>query len=135
MDVSRSFKVCDLTLSSLAELKSNELYALGSWDNNLYIFNMNYGTKVFGESLHDDAISSILFDKHKSILYTGSWDCSVKSWSYKGGSIDTTTEEPIFESTAQISCLHMSSDGNLLLYGDIEGNIQLMDMRDRDIIT
>lgn len=46
---------------------------------------MNYGTKVFGESLHDDAISSILFDNHKSILYTGSWDCSVKSWSYKGG--------------------------------------------------
>ena len=87
----------------------------------MYIFNLNYGTKVFSDALHDDAISAIAFDKTRGQLYTGSWDCSVKGWASKSGSVDMTTEEPLFESTNQISCLHLSSDGNILLYGDIEG--------------
>jgi len=50
MSVSRSFKVCDLSLSSVAEIKKNELYAvcklfgdpfnkfLSSWDHGIIIF-------------------------------------------------------------------------------------------------
>jgi len=135
MSVSRSFKVCDLSLSSVAELKKNELYALGSWDNNLYIFNLNYGTKVFSEPLHEDAISYITFDPIKSTLYTTSWDCTVRSWGYKSGQIDTNYSQIIAETNSQISKMKLSSDGNLLLYGDLEGYVHLHDLRKQQGIT
>jgi len=135
MIVSRSFKVCDMSLSSIVQLKENELYALGAWDNNVYIFNLNYGTRVFSESLHNDAISQIVYDPNRSVFCTGSWDCSVKAWGYKGGQIDTSSEDLLAEMNSQISKMTMSSDGNLLLFGDIEGNIHLVDMKTHQTIT
>lgn len=32
---------------------------LGSWNNNLYIFNLNYGNKIDSVEAHHDAISTI----------------------------------------------------------------------------
>jgi len=96
---------------------------------------LNYGTKVFSEPLHEDAISYITFDQNKSTLYTTSWDCTVRSWGYKGGQIDTNYSQIIAETNSQISKMKLSSDGNLLLYGDLEGYVHLHDLRKQQGIT
>lgn len=44
--VIKSFKICNFCLSSLIPLKNDEIFAIGSWDNKLYIFNLNYGNKT-----------------------------------------------------------------------------------------
>jgi factor associated with neutral sphingomyelinase activation len=59
--VIKSFKICDLNLSGLVAIKEDELFAIGSWDNKLYIFNLNYGSKVKVISNHNESISAICF--------------------------------------------------------------------------
>ena len=76
----KSFKVSDFVLSSIAMLKSDETYAIGSWDNNIYLFNIVYGSRSKPFPAHDNSISDLLyFSKHKKIV-TSSWDCSIKTF-------------------------------------------------------
>ena len=76
--VIKSFKICDLNLSSFVALKEDEIYAIGCWDNKLYIFNLNYGSKIKVISAHNESISSIIYLNNSNILLTASWDCTVK---------------------------------------------------------
>ena len=41
----KSFKICDFVLSSITMLKTDETFAIGSWDNNIYLFNIVYGSR------------------------------------------------------------------------------------------
>jgi len=59
----------------------------------------------------------------------------VRAWGYKGGQIDTSSEDLLAEMNSQISKMTMSSNGDLLLFGDIEGNIHLVDMKTHQTIT
>ena len=40
---------------------------LGGWDNNIYIYNLNYGNKIYSDQAHSDAISSLVFDSNNVI--------------------------------------------------------------------
>ena len=42
---------------------------LGGWDNNIYIYNLNYGNKIYSDQAHGDAISSLVFDSTRVITY------------------------------------------------------------------
>lgn len=43
----------------MEEIKEDEVYAIGCWDNKLYIFNLNYGSKTSTIEAHNDSISAV----------------------------------------------------------------------------
>jgi len=123
-----------LSLSCATCIKDNELYALGGWDNNIYIYNLNYGNKIYSDQAHGDAISSLVFDSTKNIIYSASWDCTLKKWQFRNGNIDKNSEDLVAENNCQITKVNISKDGNLLGYGDEEGGVHLKDLRSEEIV-
>lgn len=91
--VIKSFKICDLNLSGFVPIKEDEIFAIGSWDNKLYVFNLNYGSKVKVISIHNESISSICYLSACSTLFTASWDCTVRSLQVYDGVIDEDSED------------------------------------------
>jgi WD40 repeat protein len=59
--VLKSFKVTKLALACCTEIVQREIYALGAWDNFIYLFNLSYGNSICQVEAHDDAISCILY--------------------------------------------------------------------------
>lgn len=140
----KSFKVSDLALSTM-EVISNEIIAvmlllpllsflsfpkqIGSWDNCLYIFNLNYGSSIAKIAAHEDAISSMVYMRSKDQLVTASWDCTVRFWQLtEGRATDDLFYERMIEHDNLISALTVSEPKNILLFGDSEGQIQCFDI-------
>lgn len=84
----KSFKICDFTLSCIAVLRVDEIYAIGSWDNNIYLFNTVYGSKSKPFPAHDNSVIDIIFLPRRKTLVSASWDCSIKMFRYVGSVLD-----------------------------------------------
>ncbi len=84
--VLKSFKISEFCLSAWAVVKEGEVFALGSWDNMIYIFNLVYGSRSKPLQAHDNSVSALLFLPLQSRLISASWDCTLKSWDYSGHS-------------------------------------------------
>jgi len=69
----------------MVAIKEDEIFVIGGWDNKLYVFNLNYGSKVKILSAHNESVSSLCFFPTSSILFSASWDCTVKSYLCEDG--------------------------------------------------
>ena len=76
----KSFKICSFCLSCITTLKDSELFGLGSWDNKIYLFNVNYGSKIKTINAHNDSISDLVYLKKKQLLISSSWDCTLRGF-------------------------------------------------------
>jgi WD40 repeat protein len=85
----KSFKICEFCLSSIVPIKGDELFAIGSWDNNIYMFNIVYGSKSKPIIAHDNSVSDVVFLPKRKRLVSSSWDCSIKFWRLIGGNLDS----------------------------------------------
>lgn len=84
----KSFKICDYCLSAIVPIKGDELFALGSWDNNLYLFNVIFGSRSQPYAAHDNSVSDLLYLQKKKRLVSSSWDCSIKTLRVVGNNFD-----------------------------------------------
>lgn len=57
------------------------LYAGGSWDNSLKVFNVGRGKPVASITKHLDVITCVALDDCGSYIVTGSMDCTCIVWS------------------------------------------------------
>lgn len=94
---------------------------IGAWDNNIYLFNIVYGSKSKPFPAHDNSISDLVYMPKRKKIFTGSWDCSIKSFRYVGNIVDS--QEQIWDHDNQISAIAANPDQNILSFGDIQGNI------------
>lgn len=61
---------------------------------------------------------------------SSSWDCSIKIWRVAGSNLDNET---IFhDHDNQITCLAVDEQETMLAFGDIEGNIIVMNLDERE---
>ncbi|EGR33579.1 neutral sphingomyelinase activation associated factor, putative [Ichthyophthirius multifiliis] len=133
--VIKSFKICDLNLSSFVVLKEDEIFAIGCWDNKLYIFNLNYGSKIKIIKAHNESISSIGYLKSKCVLLTASWDCTVKSFDCEDGIINETSEDLFWDHDSQITNLAINQQEIYVAVGDVDGNVIILDFKNKNKIA
>ncbi|KAJ3323954.1 hypothetical protein HDV06_000930 [Boothiomyces sp. JEL0866] len=77
---------------------------------------------------HSGAVSCIKFDAHDAnILYSGSWDHSVRVWDLQE-ELNTTT----MNCEKVITCMGYLSESKLIMTGHIDGSIRLWDPRSKD---
>lgn len=62
---------------------------IGSWDNNIYLFNIVYGSRSKPFPAHDNSINDLIYLQSKKKLISASWDCSIKMFRYVGNIIDS----------------------------------------------
>ena len=117
--VLRSITVSTMTISTLLPLPNNKTILLGSKDNNLCAYSIEYSRTSDYLPVHSDAISCM--DWRAGVLATGSWDSSVKLWQCSEvNGYKVRLEKDLLatlEHTSQVTCLHLCSDNSQLVVG------------------
>ncbi|XP_070575197.1 protein FAN-like isoform X2 [Ptychodera flava] len=133
----RSVNLSNMALSSLAIMPDDKTILVSCWDNNVYLYSIEYGRAVDTIMAHDDAVSSIWWDN--DILVTASWDSTIKMWNYSpsNGGKRTLPTEVIAELDHEtgVSCLCVSNDGTMILSGTKEGQVYLWDAETHVLIS
>ncbi|KAG4071183.1 hypothetical protein HA402_001173 [Bradysia odoriphaga] len=76
----RSVFIGSLPLSCCVKIPETSTIVLGSWDNTIMTYNLDFGRVSNVIPAHDDAVSTLTILPKLGILISGSWDCSVKIW-------------------------------------------------------
>ncbi|XP_068621017.1 protein FAN-like [Battus philenor] len=79
----RSIVLSSTPLSSCVMVDENTV-AAGSWDNEIYLYNVEYGRVVESFRAHDDSVSCLLWIDKEHFLISGGWDGVVRVWGNVG---------------------------------------------------
>jgi factor associated with neutral sphingomyelinase activation len=105
----RSFNPCNLALSScVLDPDQESLITIGSWDNNVYLYSIDYGRIMDTLYAHDDAVSCIQLKN--DTLATGSWDSTLKIWKYKSSGVSKVKKKKTSFSKSLKKYLKLDSD-------------------------
>ncbi|XP_045191782.2 protein FAN-like isoform X2 [Mercenaria mercenaria] len=74
----RSVTVANMALSSCIVMPDCKTVICGAWDNNVYFYSVEYGNILDTLHAHDDAVITIYW--RNDLLFTASWDSTVKLW-------------------------------------------------------
>mgnify|MGYP000853850081 CR=1 FL=1 len=126
----KSFKICEVCISAIVAVKADELYALGSWDNNIYLFNIASGNKSKPVVAHNNSISDLKYLQRKKRILSSSWDCYIKMWRVVGSNLDN--EEELIDHDNQITCMAVDDEEQCLAFGDVEGNVVSVNIEEKE---
>lgn len=79
----RSVILSSTPLSSCVIVDDNTV-AVGSWDNEIYLYDVEYGRVVESFRAHDDSVSCLLWLEKERLLISGGWDGVVRVWGNVG---------------------------------------------------
>ncbi|XP_015181599.1 PREDICTED: protein FAN-like isoform X1 [Polistes dominula] len=130
----RSVPLSSLPLSSCISYytaSSHNILVVGSWDNSLIFYDIEFGKTIDTLRAHEDAISCLAWSPSRQIVISGSWDCTAKVWqSYVSGSKIKPSEYFIaqLDHDSKITCMDISSNEMLLVSGTEDGELFLWSM-------
>jgi WD40 repeat protein len=136
---------CLKSIAVRSTINSNErcsLAFIGSDDHTLYIYNLETGTSIFSQVLHDDVITDLYITNRSTptLLCTSSIDATVRFWSLEN-LIFIQEDSYVFENNYHLSstiemqydisfdssctCMHVVEEHSLLAVGCQDGSIYL----------
>jgi len=133
----RSINISNMALSSMKLMPDGKTALIGSWDNNVYVYNLEYGKITATICAHDDAVSDICWNN--KLLVTSSWDSTVKLWQY-------TPDVPVkrnlidklivcLDHDTGVNCISMNASNTLLLSGTDDGQVYLWDIETHTLLS
>ncbi|XP_048732353.2 protein FAN-like [Ostrea edulis] len=126
----RSFNVSNMALSSCLVMPDNKTIVVGSWDNFVYFYSIEFGRILDTLKAHDDAVSSVIWKK--KILLTASWDSTAKVWQFTPPSEPHNFDPAVFigqlDHESGVSCQDVDETGSLLVSGTKEGQVIIWDI-------
>lgn len=121
----RSFNVSNMALSSCLVMPDNKTIVVGSWDNFVYFYSIEFGRILDALKAHDDAVSSVIWKNN--ILITASWDSTSKIWQFTPSSELHRFDSAVFvgqlDHESGVSCQGVDETGSLLVTGTEEGQV------------
>ncbi|XP_033626549.1 protein FAN-like [Asterias rubens] len=136
----RSISISSMPLSSLCAMPDGKTVLVGSWDNSLYLYSIEYGRIVDKLMAHDDAVSALCLQD--GVLVTASWDSTVKVWTVEdlckegNGVVRLNNAQMTAELDHEtgVSCLDVSSDNSLVLSGTRDGTVYVWELATQSIL-
>ncbi|KAK6184595.1 hypothetical protein SNE40_007040 [Patella caerulea] len=126
----RSVNMSSMALSSCIVMPDNKTIVVGSWDNHVYFYSIEYGRVKETLSAHDDAVSSLAWKSN--LLYTASWDSTIKIWEYIQDSSTNTFQTPEYMSQLDhdcgVTCFTLDDPVSFLVSGTIDGSLCIWDL-------
>ncbi|XP_018570993.1 protein FAN-like [Anoplophora glabripennis] len=122
----RSANIGNMPLSSCIQLPNINVLVIGSWDNQILLYDLDYGKVKESVLAHEDAITCMSFASKINLLVSGSGDCTVKIW--KGLNSDGIIK-PIqclhkqIDHNSQVTCLCFDRENKYLAVGTEDGEI------------
>lgn len=124
----RSVNLSTMVLSSCVVSPDNQIIIVGSWDNNVYLYSIEYGHVLDKLPVHEDAVSAmVLYQEH---LYTSSWDGTIKKWTMKEGqtTINNKDLQGQMDHEEGVTCMDVYPPKNRLVTGTKDGQLGVWDM-------
>lgn len=128
----RSNNISQLALSSCALSKDQKFVAIGSWDNNIYLYSNDYGRVITTIPAHDDTVSCLTL--RENVLVSGSWDTTMKVWNVTKTGLHP---DPLMELScldSAIKAVHLNFDMNMALCGSEDGMLAIADIRSGHVV-
>lgn len=103
----------------------------------IQVFDLKTRKETFLLKDHRRGISSLAIDPTSKLLFSGSYDNTVKIWDIQTGTcrgslIGHISNRP--DCRNEISCLTLNQDGRLLFVGSRNGSIQVWDLKNKTIL-
>lgn len=134
-----SVVIGDMALSSVAVLDDATTVMVGSWDNNVYWYNIEYGRVMTTHSGHDDAVSQAV--KVGDALVTCSWDTTMKVWDYVEASTgarrrpEDCLREELNDLEGEVHFVTVNSDRGLIAAGGAsDGKVVVWSLTDFSVV-
>ncbi|KAJ3655160.1 hypothetical protein Zmor_014297 [Zophobas morio] len=124
----RSANIGYMPLSSCVQMPNVNILVIGSWDNQIILYDLDYGKVTESVLAHEDAITCISWGTKSNILVSGSGDCTVKIW--KGLNTNGVIK-PIqclqkqIDHNSHVNCLDFDHNNNYLAVGTEDGEIYI----------
>ncbi|XP_076336883.1 protein FAN-like isoform X2 [Tachypleus tridentatus] len=126
----RSINISHMALSSCYLMEDGKTIVVGSWDNYVYKYNIEYGKVLENTMAHDDAVTDICWNN--DILVTASSDSSAKVWHYgPHQSLRTHSTADLLaelDHEAGVSCVALDRNNTLLVSGTTDGHINIWNL-------
>ncbi|CAH1778819.1 unnamed protein product, partial [Owenia fusiformis] len=123
----RSVNLSNMALSCCVLIPHTNTVVVGSWDNNIYFYSIDYGRILDTVYAHDDAISALKLSDNT--LISASWDSTVKLWNLtgakSGGQADPVDE---LDHEAGVTCIDINGGATLCVSGTKDGTIYIWDI-------
>ncbi|KAI6657447.1 Protein FAN [Oopsacas minuta] len=133
----RSTVLSSMALSSCLVMPNEDTIVVGSWDNSIYFYSVEYADVLHCMPAHDSSVTCLAWSSN--ILVTGSWDTSVKIWDYtptKGaGPINTPQIRGDLDHDCELTSVDIDSTGALLVSGCADGSVCLWDAQSMEKIA
>ncbi|XP_031833417.1 protein FAN isoform X2 [Nomia melanderi] len=132
--LTRSVALSMLPLSSCISYyptSRRNILVVGSWDNSLIFYDVEFGRVIDILPGHEDAVSCLTISPSRRIIISGSWDCTAKVWqSYISGKKIKPAEYLIaqLDHDSKVTCINISKDDTLLASGTEDGEIFLWNL-------
>lgn len=142
----RSINLCELTLSSCILSPDEKSILVASWDNNVYLYSVDYGRVLDTLSAHDDAVSCLAMKEDR--VASGSWDSTIKVWQFRPTGISKVTsllidghlwiffanhlQVPLLDFVdheTEVKSLDISPDLRYVVSGGGDGSVMIGDLR------
>lgn len=130
----RSTNICDLALSSCELSPNGKVVIVGSWDNNIYTYSIEYGSVLETVPAHDDAVSCLFLQGN--ILVSGSWDATVKLWEFRthNNSVYKIPIAVFIDHETAVHSVTLDSKANLCASGTAEGTVSIFDVKSKSML-
>ncbi|XP_025263556.1 protein FAN isoform X2 [Camponotus floridanus] len=123
-----------LSLSSCISyytVSQRNILVVGSWDNTLIFYDIEFGRVIDVLQGHEDAVSCLAWSPTHQVIISGSWDCTAKVWhEYTSGSKIKPVECFIaqLDHDSKVTCINISRDDTMLVSGTEDGELYLWNM-------
>lgn len=119
----RSVSISHRALSSCI-LMNDKTVVVASWDNYVYVYNMEYGCVTKSTMAHEDAVCDLSWKN--GVLATASWDSTAKIWELKAHDKKSGSHLVLeLEHDAGVACVSLDAQGEHLVSGTVEGCVSL----------
>lgn len=124
----RSVNLSSMALSSCVVLPNNKTIIVGSWDNNVYSYSIEYGHVQDTLPAHDDAVSCMLW--HDKVLFTASWDGTVKMWQVESDQRTVSHADYLgqLDHEEGVTCLDAYAPSRQIVTGTEDGHLGVWDL-------
>lgn len=139
LDQVRSVRVGSMAASCCQHVPDTKTVLLGSWDNNVYRYSLEYGQVSLLLRAHSDAISCLQW--RDGTLVTGSLDCTARVWNLEvsaGSEVAMTAVSASqnilgeMDHDSPVLSLALHPTGSLLATGTEEGQVALWELPQGD---
>ncbi|WP_282560934.1 DnaJ domain-containing protein [Trichothermofontia sichuanensis] len=106
-------------IAAIALSPNGKILASGSWDTQVYLWNLQTGQPFFTLAGHSDQVWSVAFSPDGQILASAGKDGTIKLWYVRDSSLIRT----LTGHNSSIQTLAISPDCKVLISGDAEGKV------------